>query len=742
MSRAEAPRPAAALSPPVGEEGTLPDPSPPLPLSWLERAARALPLATLVVSLAALYSWQAWRHPTPWLFTDELELSQLSRAIAETGSAARRGEPHFFQTLYAYLLAPAWWAGSVESAYGAAKLIGVLVMTSVALPVYLLARILVARPAALFAAAAAAATPALAYAPLLLEEPLAYPYAAFAFLLMTRALLRPSRSRLAAAIVACAVGPLVRGELAVLAAVFPLAASLFLLTGRAGRRWVAAWTRGDWLGAVVLATGGLIVFSGFMGYLSDSWLVATGHYRGRMLEYGLWAAGALSIGLGVLPVLVALAGLVPAKGERPSAEARAFRSLLAAAIVAFGLYTAVKAAYLSTVFATRIEERNLIYLAPLLFVATARWLERPRLRLGALAAAAGFVAYLIATTPLALDNVPYADAFGLAIAQMANRNLAFDAEAVRWTLAVALALSVLLVVGARLAAERRRALRPLLFLSAALVLSWNLAGEVAAAKYAGDSGRRIVRNFPRPLSWLEAITGGQPALYLGQNVDSGSALGVWLTEFWNPSLKRVWSLDGTAPGPGPILTPDLAAVDGRLYPDPGVRYVVVERGIELDGQVVARPPRSGRWTVYRLRGPLRLAHARTGVYADGWMGAESAYNQYATPGGRRGYLLVDVSRAAWRGPDKPGRVTIAIGPLVKGKDKQPHLGRVTAQRRLVIHSGMARRLVLPTPPPPFRAEVRVTPTFSPADYPGSSDRRRLGAQVGFSFASERPRTGS
>ena len=47
---------------------------------------------------------------------------------------------------------------------------------------------------------------------------------------------------------------------------------------------------------------------------------------------------------------------------------RAFAAYSAASIVCFSLYTAVKAAYLSTVFATLTEERNLIYLSPLLLV--------------------------------------------------------------------------------------------------------------------------------------------------------------------------------------------------------------------------------------------------------------------------------------------------------------------------------------------------------------------------------------
>ena len=95
-----------------------------------------------------------------------------------------------------------------------------------------------------------------------------------------------------------------------------------------------------------------------------------------MIVYGLWAAGAFAIGVGLLPV-VALAALVRPKGEQWTRELRAFVALTAAAVIVFGLYTAAKAAYLSTVFSTTVvEERNLIYLAPLLFVATALAFQR------------------------------------------------------------------------------------------------------------------------------------------------------------------------------------------------------------------------------------------------------------------------------------------------------------------------------------------------------------------------------
>ena len=54
------------------------------------------------------------------------------------------------------------------------------------------------------------------------------------------------------------------------------------------------------------------------------------------------------------------------------------RRVTASAVLVFGFYTAVKAAFLSTVFSTVVEERNLIYLAPLCFIAMALALERGR----------------------------------------------------------------------------------------------------------------------------------------------------------------------------------------------------------------------------------------------------------------------------------------------------------------------------------------------------------------------------
>ena len=71
----------------------------PVERTFADRLLAAVPLLSIFLWLSIFYAVEAWAHQTPWLFGDELELSQLSRAIAATGHAARRGEPHSFDTL-------------------------------------------------------------------------------------------------------------------------------------------------------------------------------------------------------------------------------------------------------------------------------------------------------------------------------------------------------------------------------------------------------------------------------------------------------------------------------------------------------------------------------------------------------------------------------------------------------------------------------------------------------------------
>ncbi len=75
---------------------------------------------------------------------------------------------------------------------------------------------------------------------------------------------------------------------------------------------------------------------------------------------------------------------------------------------------------------------------------------------------------------------------------------------------------------------------------------------------------------------------------------SDNPLGVPSTEFWNRSISKVWSVDGTGPGPGHTLTPDLQDADGTLWPNPRTDFVLASGGVEVVGdEHDARGCRSG-----------------------------------------------------------------------------------------------------------------------------------------------------
>jgi hypothetical protein len=707
------------------------------------RLTAAIPLASIYVWLCIVYAVEAWARVTPWLFTDELELTQLSRSIAATGRPARRGEPHGFDSLYTYLIAPVWWIHDTHVAYEAAKYVGVFVMTASVFPAYFLARMIVSRRIALVVAAATAAVPALAYSSYIAQETLAYPYATLCFLLIAKALVTRRRGWIIAAAVASLVAPAVRGELLVIPVTLVLAAALMAWSSDAFRERRRAWTRGDWIGVVVLVVGVIVVVSGFLSHQSHEWYAVTTYWKGRIVNMGLWAVGSLAIGIAVVPAVAGLAMLVRAPGEERSDRLRAFRSTAVAGLITFGMYTGVKAAYLSTVFATRVEERNVIYIAPLLIVSTGLWLERRRINLVALAVAALFVGYLIVGTPFHMDVQLYSDALGLAVLEQANRVLYWTPATAQWVLLAVLVAGTFILAAPQLLRSRGRRDASLAAVLAIFVVSWSLTAEIAAASGANSISRTLGSTLRRPFDWVDRYTHGKPTVYLGQGIADQN--GEWLMEFWNRSLKKIDSLDGTVGGPGPSGSPNVRE-DGSLYwsltgNDPRYDYAVGEwpcvqfvgtgRGLRHDYRAGGR---FREWRLWHVAQPIRLHSMCTGIYADGWSGPyDTGYFQFS--GKRAGSIRILVSRAEWGGPSDPSPVHILVGTLAIGQDRQPHVGKVTARRDWVVNSRLQKVFTLPTPGPRFAVQVIVEHKFVPQQISPAttSDNRTLGAVVHYTF---------
>ncbi len=692
-----------------------------------------MPLLAAYFALCLLYAWQAWRRETPTIFTDELELTQISRAIAATGHPARRGEPYVFTSLVPYLTAPAWRIHSVATAYEAVKYLQALVMALAIFPAYGIARHVVSRPWALFAAVATIVAPALSYAPILVEEPFAYPVATLALYLIVRAVARPSWRTLALAGAGCVLAAATRSQLVAIAGAFVLCLLALGWRTERMRRWRSTWTRFDWVGAGLLALGAVFAFSAFMGSQSQEWATTTALWKGRIFEYGVWAAGALAIGCGILPMVATLAALVRPRADWRDPGLRAFGIVTAAAITSFCWYAAVKGAYLSTIFSSLVVERNLIYLYPLLFTGTAVVLARCDARWWAVLPAGVIVLYLVTGTPTKLDQFPYYEAHGLSILAFLNREFRWTAGRIDTTLIVVVIVATLATFALRPLTRRSgRVSSTLVVTCAVLVLGWNLTTEIYAASGEHDFSSRIAKNLTRPPDWVDVATHGGSVTTLGQQVTDPT--GIWLTEFWNRSVHKMWSTDGSAPGPGPTLTPDLARRDGTQRPSPGTEYVLAYNGVALQAPVVKRNETT---ILYKVDGaPLKLAYSQSGVFSDGWMSGNSAYNRFTAVADGPGFARVDISRAGFcTNAPIPGGVLVKIGPVVIGPDKQPRIGVVTERRLIRVRpcADQAQTLLLPAPRGPWRVEVTAD-TFVPADVDSrSSDRRELGAQVAFGF---------
>ena len=716
-----------------------------------DRLLAAIPLASIYIWLSALYAVEAWRRVTPWLFGDELEFTQLSRSIADTGHAAERGVSHSPDSIYAYVTAPFWLIHNVATAYSAIKYFDVLAMAAVVFPTYFLARMIVGKTAALFAAAGAGAIPSLAYSSYLVEEPLAYPYAALCFYVIAKAFVTRSRLWIAGAIVASALAPAVRTELAVVPATLVLAFLFAAWSSDAARAWRSRWSTGDWIGAMVLVLGAIFLAGAIGSHHSGEIYRVTRGYKHRAINDGNWAAGTLALGMGVLPFIAGLAALFRAPGEERSRELRMFRSVATAAIIAFGLYTAIKAAYLSTVFATRVEERNLIYIAPLLFIGTAYLLSRRRVSNVGLAVTGAYTLYLLGYALYHVTQYPYqmgvqlySDALGFAIVQQGNRYLSWTPHLVREIVIAMSIISILVLLAPRLLRSRVRVATVITAAAAIGVVGWNLTGEIGAAAGTNSIARDAATTLHQPYSWVDEHTHGKATLYMGEaEIDQNPE---WLVEFWNRSLARISSLDGSVLGPGFSGSPNILR-NGALYwtntPEGlPIQYAYAVEDlpcIDLAGAAVKQHlfragGRLQKWQLVHLTRPNRLRSTCTGIYADGWTGPTgSVYYRFSGPGG---WLRVSYSRPE-NYPIPPSPIRIVLGKLAI-VDKQPALTQVTRRVDSSIGNLQSKVLWLRVPAGGFAVHVKLVRNFVPDDFDHRGDKRQLGAQLTYRFTLTRP----
>jgi hypothetical protein len=680
----------------------------------------ALPLVAAFVWLVLLHLWQAKNHSAPWLFPDEVQYTQIARSIAGVPGATAPGPPHSIPTLYTAVIAPAWDIGGVQTSYQLAKYVGVVAMLATMFPVYALARMLISRPVAVAAAVGSVLVPALAYSSILIQEPIAYPYFALCVLALTKALTVSSRRWVAAAGLLSAGAVFVRAELLVLSVAAVLATLAYLYGHPSVRaRRCSRSTRTVLLGAAAIGVAAVALV--LLVHYSHSWRVAVSHPVASV-EYGAWALGAMTIGLGILPLIACLSAL-----RRPIGRAqRSFALVFSATVLCLLVYTGAKAAYLSTLAPPLIEERNLIYLYPLILVGAAVWVERRAISRWALAGATALAFCLLVVTPYHLELTLNSDALGLSNLEYARNTLGLSADAIR--------VGVLLVAGASALAvlliprliTRPRLHRLLVALLATLVLAWNTTGELAASSASNQAADAFRHQLPPQPNWIDRAINQRPVLYLGR--DLGDLTRVYSTEFWNTSVQSAWSIDGSGTKAAGLITPRIETPAGTLIPATAAGYVVTDPGVDVIGRLVRR---QAFWRLYQITPPLRLADETRGVYQDGWMGVTSSYVEFAHPGEHTGWLDISLERPAWAARARPVTLTVKIGALrlIRGT---PGMSGVDLLRRVTLRGANRITVTLRTPTNAFFVSLRASRTFTGADL-GIADARNLSTMVHYVF---------
>ena len=700
--------------------------------------AAALGLAGLVlaaiVSRALLARWIV----TPWILPDEFIYSELAKSFAHDGRFLVSGAPYGgFGKVYPALIAPAWLSHSMSFTYGVAKTLNSVLMSLAAIPVFLWARRLVSPALALVAAALVLVLPAYVYTGTLMTENASFPTFVLATFALALALERPTPWTQSFALGSAILASAVRVQAAVLFGVIVLATALKVLLDLrvdAGRPWALLRRHLPMLAglgglglvyAIVKVLAGQSLTSGLGAY---SVVVGGGYPWGEVWRWVLYHFAELSLAVAIVPLaaLGVLSGLAAVRGLPGSAE-RAFVAVAVTTVI----LVVFQVGLFASRFALRIEERNMIYVMPIVLLAFVVWIGRglPRPAVIASLAAAASAAPLLAI-PLSrfLNQTIISDTFGLVPLLRLATHLADDFSQVRWImLFVALdAVLAFLFLPRRVAAV----CLPLLLAGYFAYVSSLVVEDTSAF------ARNLRGSIPGNASWIDASIGTSPKavyLYGADPYPNHEPVVLWELKFWNRSLGRIYNLGATSPPGLPQYAAKIGS-NGRVRSGSTQltksRYVVSNRGLQVAGRELRH---NGDITLYSARRPLALRTSVVeGVASDGWMGADATYDRYTTSNERGGTLTVTVSRSSWSGPDdRPGHATIEIGPL--GTALGPSaMTVVTARRTWTVHALTEKRFRLPAPRPPFQVRIHIEPTFSPADY-GFRDTRQLGAQVSFAF---------
>ena len=499
----------------------------------------------------------------------------LGRSLWQTGKLTILGvEAPFYGIVYPGLVGlPLRAFGSVDGI----RLLQILqpfVMSTAGFLVYAWARRLVSSRLALVAVALTLAVPAFAYSGLLMTEVAFYPIATLALLMIARALESPTLERQAVAVATILLASLTRLQGLVLLPVLVTSVGLVALFERSFRpirRFAFALVLLAIAGAVVI---GIHEAGGSHDMLGAYTTTARRAYQfGPALRWIIWHGGGLFLLVAGIPLLAAAVLAVDAaRGRERSPAARA----LLAVSLSYVVWSVVQVGIFASRFSGTLLERNLITLAPPLFIGLVLWLERGMPRPQPLT----YVVCALAAAPaIALPSGRLTDP---AAAPQAFTALAFghllDWSSAGWTRAAWIA-GVVAVSTLFLSAPRRLSM---------VVPAVAFALLAGASALASTDVHRLARDLRHGLfdatepRWVDHAADG-PVTYFYDGSPYWN--GVWIYAFWNSRIDQVVVLPEPQPGELPffhkIVSPRF---DGQLFTtgrEPIDGYVLASRAHDV-----------------------------------------------------------------------------------------------------------------------------------------------------------------
>jgi hypothetical protein len=741
------------LDPVAGSETTA-EPAPALPSpqgrantvrAWIV-SPRALEVGILLTLFGVALGVRIWlngRILAPWIYGDEITYSDLAEDFVENGlvDGIRESLRILGAIGYPLVIAPAWLADDIPSAYTIAKGINTGLMTLAVFVVYLIARRLMRWQWALVAAVLSLALPFFLYSSALMSENGFFIVFALAVLALVYALERPTLLRQFLVIVAVAAAMVTRVQGFVVAGIALTSVLLVVLYNALDNReegllrGVARglWRFKVWIFAAPIAAVAYIAVKLAQGAELGS---AFGVYNAttRIGDYtvrdsGRWilaSFGELALAVGLVPVatLIILFGISWSRERLLDTRQRIFVFVTASAFV----WLVVQVGIFSSRFAFDLipQERSMAYVMPLLLVGTVLWLERGMPRPPALAVAAVAIP-AVAVVALPLERmlpVSGNHALGLFSIYVVQLRLPATSDEIRALVAIGLALAAIAIALPRRFA---RPVVPVALLVFAVVSSFLVFAETRKSA----TNQRFAPGIGLEANWIDNRAGTDAdvqLIYTSSQTGLLQLIQFLETDFWNKSIRGIDSLDSDQYFGATLqfdpLTGFLARTDPNA-PASTAPFAVATADLGLAGDVVdtVHP-----FVLYRVERPLRVASTIDGLWPDGWAGPVTVYSRYATPGDAPVTLDLSLSRAGWGGTPIEGDVVVRVGPMVAGADGAPGMGEPVAEYTRDLTSGEAQVLSVPTPPPPFRVEI-FSPTFSPAQF-GQPDTRQLGVRLG------------